>query len=194
MLLTKKNLSLLLSLLFFTSLLFSELSPEQLKMIEQLPPDQRAGILEKMETASALQDEVEQAFDDNPSLVKKPELRDFKEEDDYCPDCIYGFNFFQFSPSSFSPVNDTPVDSSYILGPGDKLVVDFYGANVENIESTVNREGKIILPFIGPVNFLGMTFEQASKYLETKVQTELIGTEVSLSIKEVRSIGIYLLG
>ena len=39
-----------------------------------------------------------------------------------------------------------------------------------------------------------MTFEQASKHLETKVKTELIGTEASLSIKEVRSIGVYLLG
>ena len=53
-------------------------------------------------------------------------------------------------------------------------------------------EGKVILPLIGPINFLGMSFDQASRYLENKVKTELIGTD-ALSIKEIRSIGVYLL-
>ena len=181
-------------LLYFIGISFADISPDQLKMLEQLPPDQRLNIMEKMESASALQDEIDESFEDTTSLIRKPELRNFEEEENFCSECIYGYNFFQFAPSSFAPVDDTPVDSSYVLGPGDVLTVNFYGSNTENFEVAINREGKIILPLLGPVNFLGMTFGQATKFLENKVASELIGTEATLSIKKVRSISVYLLG
>ena len=57
----------------------------------------------------------------------------------------------------------------------------------------MNREGVVVLPMIGPVNLLGMTFNEASEYLTKKVAAELIGTEINLA-KKVRSIGVYVLG
>jgi len=179
---------------YFVGTLSAEVSEQQLRMLEQLPPDQRASVMEKMEGVSDLQEEIEETFDDKTSLIEKPELKNLEDEEEYCTDCIYGYNFFQFAPSTFALANDTPVDASYILGPGDVLSVNFFGANVKNVEVIINREGKIVLPLVGAVNFLGMTFSQASKLLSNKVKTELTGTEVNLSIKEVRSIGVYLLG
>lgn len=185
----------LLFIACFSSLIFpADLPPEQLAMLEKLPPDQRASIMEKMGSATALQGEIEKAFEEVVSLVKKPELRDFEDEEDYCADCIYGFNFFQYSPSTFAPADDTPVNSSYSMGPGDKLLVSFYGANEKRYEVDVNREGNVVLPFIGPVNLTGMTYAEASKFLKEKVKKELIGTEINLSIREVRSVGVYVLG
>jgi protein involved in polysaccharide export with SLBB domain len=185
----------LLFIACFSSLIFpADLPPEQLAMLEKLPPDQRASIMEKMGSATALQGEIEKAFEEVVSLIKKPELRDFEDEEDYCADCIYGFNFFQYSPSTFAPADDTPVNSSYSMGPGDKLLVSFYGANEKRYEVDVNREGNVVLPFIGPVNLTGMTYAEASKFLKEKVKKELIGTEINLSIREVRSVGVYVLG
>ena len=172
----------------------AEISPQQMQMLEQLAPDQRDSIMLKMENASSLQNEIDEAFDQSSSLIKKPELEDFKDEEDYCEDCIYGYNFFKFSPSTFAPSNDTPVNSSYILGPGDELEINYYGSSDNRVKATINREGKIILPEIGPVNFLGMSFKDATEYLNNKVKTELIGVEVNLSLQQVRSIGVYILG
>ena len=186
------TLFIILSSTFFPQEL--DLGPDQLAMLETLPPDQRASILEKMTTASALQGQIEEAFEEVISLVEKPELRDFEDEADYCSDCIYGFNFFQFSPSTFAPADDTPVNSSYSVGPGDKLLVSFYGGNEKKAEVDVNREGKVVLPFLGPVSLTGMTYGEASKFLKEKVKSELIGTEVNLSIREVRSVGVYIFG
>ena len=172
----------------------AEITPEQQKLLDQLAPDQRDSVMLKMESAATLEEEIEEAFDDSSTLIKKPELRDLEEDENYCDECIYGFNFFKLSPSTFSPLNETPVNSSYILGPGDELEINFYGTTDKKIRATINREGEIVLPLIGPVNFLGMTFENATKYLSNKVKTELIGTDVSLSIRKVRSIGVYVLG
>jgi protein involved in polysaccharide export with SLBB domain len=192
---TKKLKYSLLSFLITLPLLIkSEISPDQMTLIEQLPPDQRANILEKMETASSLKEEIDEKFDLASSLTIKPELKDLEDSEDYCADCIYGFNFFKYSPTTFAPVDNTPVSSEYILGPGDKLIVNFFGSEDEEVEVFINREGKIILPFIGPINLIGKTFKQASTFLSKKVETELIGTEVDISLSEVRSIGIYILG
>jgi len=183
--------------LFIISLslnLVSEISADKMLMLEQLPPDQRSNIMEKMESASSLQSEIEEKFEAANSLTLKPELKDLEDSEDYCPECIYGFNFFQYSPSTFAPVDNTPVTPNYVLGPGDKIVVNFYGSKEMEVTSVLNREGKLVLPLIGPINFLGMTYKEASDYLSRKVQTELIGTDVDMSLSEIRSIGIYILG
>ncbi len=172
----------------------SELTPEQLKMIETLPPDQRSNVIDKMQSASDLNTEIEEKFEEATSLSLKPELKDLEDFEDYCPDCIYGFNFFLYSPTTFAPVDNTPITPSYILGPGDKIIVNFYGSEEKKVESFINREGKLLLPFIGPVNFLGLTYEQASALLTKRVQQELIGVDVDMSIGEIRSIGVYILG
>ena len=190
----KLKSSLFFILFYFSSVPMAEISPQQMQMLEQLAPDQRESIMLKMENASSLQNEIDEAFDESSSLIKKPELEDFKDEEDYCEDCIYGYNFFKFSPSTFAPSNDTPVNSSYILGPGDELEINYYGSSDDRVKATINREGKIILPEIGPVNFLGMSFKDATEYLNNKVKTELIGVEVNLSLQQVRSIGVYILG
>ncbi len=186
--------SLIFSIALMSFSLTAEITPDQMIMIEQLPPDQRTSIIEKMETADSLRDEIEETFDEELSLMKKPELKDLEEDEDYCPECIYGFNFFQYSPTTFAPVDNTPVTANYILGPGDKILVNFYGSKEKKVEATISREGKVVLPFIGPVNFLGLTYEKATKLLVKTVETELIGTSVDMSLSKLRSIGVYILG
>ena len=190
----KKAFSILIASFSITTFANQEISPEQIAMLETLPPDQRASIMEKMTTADALAGEIQEAFEEVTSLVKKPELQNFENEEDYCSDCIYGFNFFKFSPSTFAPADDTPVNSSYSLGPGDKLLVSYYGGNEKKYEVDVNREGKIVLPLIGPVSITGMTYGEAKAFLKEKVRSELIGTDINISIREVRSVGVYVLG
>lgn len=184
-----------LTFLFSTSLnILPEISAEQKILLEELPPDQRENIMQKMDSASSLQSEIEEAFQEGSNLTLKPELKNLEDSENYCSECIYGFNFFQYSPTTFAPVDNSPVTPDYVLGPGDKLVVNFYGSQERRVDVIVSREGKIVLPFVGPVNFLGMTYDEASNFLSKKVETELIGTNVDMSLSEVRSIGVYILG
>ena len=191
---SKIAFALLISIFPYSVIGQDDLPPEQLAMLEQLPPDQRESIKEKLRVATGLQGEIEQAFEEVISLVKKPELKDLKDQDGYCSECIYGFNFFQFSPSTFAPSDDTPINSSYSMGPGDKLLVNYYGSDEKTEEVFVNREGIVVLPLLGPVNVTGMTYGEASKYIQDKAKSELIGTQINISIREVRSVGGYVLG
>ncbi len=194
MLLKIQKHSIFFVLVILTLSLRAELSPDQMLMLEQLPPDQRDNIMQKMESVDSLQEEIKEKFEANSSITLKPELKDLEESEEYCPECIYGYNFFQYSPTTFAPVDNTPITPNYLLGPGDELSVNFYGSQEREVKVVINREGKVILPFIGAVNFLGMTYKEANSYLSKKVQKELIGTEVDMSLNQIRSIGVYVLG
>lgn len=184
--------------LSLSSLIFSQIPERQLEMLQQLPPDQRASILDKMETSQGLIDELDEFFEKESSLVRRPELpvdeekEKFKFED--CEDCIYGYEYFKFSPTTFAPIDNSPVPSDYIIGPGDLLSISLYGNENIETEQYVSRKGEVFIPKLGPVLLVGYTFDEASNILNKKVNQALIGTEISVTLKELRSINVYLLG
>ena len=170
------------------------LDADQKALLDTLPPDQRASILGKMNQAQQIEDELEEVYQSDSTLIQRPDLNDEEEEIPDCKDCVFGYEFFKYSPSTFAPVSTIPISSDYILGPGDKLQINLFGNSNREAESFVSREGLVFLPNLGPVNVIGLTFEDATKLIKNKVKTELIGTEVSISLKQLRSMNIYLLG
>ena len=171
----------------------ADLSAEQQALLESLPADQRDGIMSKIQRAQGLQEEIEDAFEEKETLVQRPELEEL-DEDEVCLDCIYGYDFFKYSPTTFAPIQNSPVSSSYILGPGDKLRINYFGNEESQNESYISREGFVILPLIGPVNLIGLTFEEATAYIKKQVSQKLIGIDVTISLSELRSISVFILG
>jgi protein involved in polysaccharide export with SLBB domain len=184
---------LILFLSLFSSLNFSAVTEEQQMLLDQLPPDQRGTILNKMNQASDLKEELDEKFENPETLVLKPDL----EEDKLlskCPDCIFGYDFFQFSPTTFAQASNITVPPDYVIGPGDKLKVTLYGNRDETKSSYLSRDGVIEVPEIGPVNLAGLSFKEATQLLKQRVSSELIGTNVYVSLEELRSISVFLLG
>jgi protein involved in polysaccharide export with SLBB domain len=190
-----KNLKLILSIVFFFSpFIFSELSDSQLALLEDLPPDQRASLEQKMNDQQELTNDIDDAFEEESYLRDRPELDKLYNNDDYCEDCIYGYNLFKYSPTTFAPANNIPLSDNYTLGPGDKLEVVFYGSQNQTIETLINRNGFIVIPDLGPINISGLTFLNANKLISEKVEQEMIGVKVSIAALELRSISVYILG
>ena len=190
-----KNKYIFLAFLLFLIPLkgFAKITDEQKMLLEGLPPDQRASIIEKMDMMAQAQGELDEIFEDPNTLIRRPEL-DADEEEDKCPECIYGYNFFEYAPTTFAPTESMPISSDYVLGPGDMLEIFLYGNDEDEATAFISRTGEIFVPYIGPVNLLGLTFEQANELLKTRVAAELIGTEISIALKELRSITVYFLG
>jgi len=172
---------------------FAKITDEQKLLLEGLPPDQRASIVEKMDMMSQAQGELDEIFEDPNTLIRRPEL-DEDTDVQKCEECIYGFDFFEYAPTTFAPTDSIPISSDYILGPGDSLEIYLYGNDEDETVAFISRTGEIFIPYLGPVNLLGLTFEQANELLKTRVKAELIGTEISIALKELRSITVYFLG
>ena len=190
----KKFILVFTCLSFMGSSLFSAVTSEQKAMLEKLPPDQRAVMEEKMKESTELSKDIEEAFSRDSLLLERPELSEDEEEIIKCEECIYGYDLFRFSPSTFAPANIVPVSFSYILGPGDELTVSFYGSNEDSMTGFIKRDGTFNLPLLGPVNLAGFTFAEAQEFLKKRIKEELIGTEISINLKRLRSITVYVLG
>jgi polysaccharide biosynthesis/export protein len=108
----------------------------------------------------------------------------------------FGYDLFEGVPSTFAPVSDIQVPMDYTVGPGDRLVIQLYGTNTASAgyELTVERDGRVNFPKLGPIMVSGMSFDQARSTIEQRVAQQLIGSHVSVTMGDLRSIRVFVLG
>lgn len=106
----------------------------------------------------------------------------------------FGYDLFSESPSTFAPVTDVPVPSDYIVGPGDQLLVQLYGSQNRSLRLTVDRDGRVNFPELGPIAVAGQRFNAVAASLESRVSRQMIGVRGSVSMGDTRSIRVFVLG
>ena len=132
-----------LNVLFFSNLFVAaqsnvKIDERQNALLETLPPDQRESIMKKMRQANELQSDLEEAFEEGSIITERPDKKILTEteEAEYLKesrDWIYGYEQFQTSPTTFAPTSSIPIPTDFLLGPGDKINIQYYGN--ENILS-----------------------------------------------------------
>lgn len=106
----------------------------------------------------------------------------------------FGYEIFESDLTSFDPTMTGPVPPDYVLGPGDMVRVQLFG-NVNGIyEFDVTRDGILNLPEIGPVTVAGLPFSEFRADVNRRVQEMLIGTQVSVTMGQLRNIRVFVLG
>jgi polysaccharide export outer membrane protein len=106
----------------------------------------------------------------------------------------FGYDLFEGVPSTFAPVSDIQVPMDYVVGPGDRLNVQLYGNEPATYVLTVGRDGRINFPKLGPIVVSGMSFDRARAVIEDRVKQQLIGSRVSVTMGDLRSIRVFVLG
>lgn len=106
----------------------------------------------------------------------------------------YGYDLFAGSPSTFAPATDSPVPANYLLGVGDTLEIQIYGKENKNYTLQVDREGLIVIPSMSPLNVAGLTFSEAKAFISAEISKYLIGVESHVSMGQLRSMRIFVLG
>ncbi len=106
----------------------------------------------------------------------------------------FGYDLFERQRSAFQPRDDVPVPTGYVVGPGDSVNVQLFGNQNDEFFLTVNRDGIINFPGIGPINVSGLTFDALRDTINTRVSEQLIGVRASITLGELRSIRVFVLG
>jgi len=142
---------------------FSDITAAQEDLLLKLPPDQRVSVEAKMYKSNEMEEELDKIFSKDSFLVERPD-EDEDEDIKKCEECIFGYNIFKYSPSTFAPANIVPVSSTYALGPGDILTVNLYGSQKASKTAVISRDGTFDLPVMGSVGLAGLTFSEAKYY------------------------------
>ncbi|RTE86054.1 MULTISPECIES: SLBB domain-containing protein [Gammaproteobacteria] len=106
----------------------------------------------------------------------------------------FGYNVFAGRPTTFAPVNNAPVPGSYRLGVGDTVMVQLYGQESISHSLVVDREGRITIPRLGPLTVAGLSYNELKELVRNQVSTRMIGMQAAVSMGELRSMQIFVLG
>lgn len=114
---------------------------------------------------------------------------------------IFGFKLFHNRELDFNPSLNIPTPQGYIVGSGDQLLIDVYGASQESFDVTVSPEGRILIPNAGPIQVGGSSIEAATARLKSslsRIYSGLSGSNPSTFIQvrlgDIRSIKVSMVG
>ena len=107
----------------------------------------------------------------------------------------FGQDMFVDAPNAFIPEFNIPVPVDYVLGPGDTLFVQLSGKAFKEHTLTIDRDGLLLFPGIGPIPVTGLSFQEFKNMLQTRVEKQLLGMNVAhITLGELRSHQVFILG
>jgi protein involved in polysaccharide export with SLBB domain len=114
---------------------------------------------------------------------------------------IFGYKLFHNRNLDFNPSLNLPTPQNYIIGAGDQLLIDVYGASQQSFDLTVSPEGRILIPNLGPVQVGGSSIEAASSRLKSslgRIYSGLLGSNpnsfIQVRLGNIRSIKVSMVG
>ncbi len=172
--------------IFFT--IFSITQEIDEEYLETLPEEIREDVIDKIKADEELDKPVYRRA--SSSMIDKDyeELKDIEESE------IFGKKFFDTIQSSFMPINDPNLDNNYVLDFGDVLEIQIIGQ--ENLMDSyeIKRDGSVNIPDIGMVYIAGLSLQDASELIKSKVEQSFIGTKAFVSLTNIRDISILVSG
>ena len=94
----------------------------------------------------------------------------------------------------FAIADDAQVPEDYLLGLGDQIIIQYYGAESGEFVLNIDRTGAILLPKIGPINLNGLNFDEAKQLIRSRVNNQLVGVNATISIGKTKNINIFIAG
>lgn len=107
---------------------------------------------------------------------------------------IFGHDIFRSKDLSFEPNMNIATPANYILGPGDEVLIDIYGASQSSNKYIVSPDGTIVVDKIGPIAVSGLTVTQAQARVKSKVGVHYQSSSIKLSIGQTRTVLVNILG
>ncbi len=107
----------------------------------------------------------------------------------------FGHDVFRV-PQDAEPVTalDFPVPGDYRIGPGDTVNIQLFGKENQYYSLQVARDGTLAFPGMGFITVAGLSFDELKRDIQERVKRQFIGVEAHVTMGELRSIRVFVLG
>lgn len=107
---------------------------------------------------------------------------------------IFGHDVFNNQNLTFESSMNLATPQNYVLGPGDVVNVDVWGASEENVSETISPDGTITIQSIGVIQLGGLSVSQAKSRLKQVLGPRYQGSKIDLTLGQTRTITVSVMG
>ncbi len=107
---------------------------------------------------------------------------------------VFGRDIFNKKLLSFEPNMNIATPQNYVLGPGDQVIVDIYGASQKSQQLEVSPDGVIVVDGYGPIQVGGLSVSAAQKKLRSTLGSRYKSSSLQMSVGQTRSLMVNVMG
>ena len=107
---------------------------------------------------------------------------------------VFGRDIFNNKSLTFEPQMNIATPQNYVLGPGDQLIIDIFGASQESLKLTVSPDGDVTIPEYGPVHVSGLSVTAAQSRIRSRLGEYYQSSDIKTSLGQTRSIMVNVMG
>ncbi|SNS55639.1 protein involved in polysaccharide export, contains SLBB domain of the beta-grasp fold [Ekhidna lutea] len=114
---------------------------------------------------------------------------------------LFASDIFTSVKPSFEPLLNIPTPVDYVLGPGDEIIIDVFGASEVTYQQIISPDGNILIEGVGPIPLANIDIEMAKNRILNRLSIIFSGlkgrnpnTFLQLSLGKVRSIKVNVVG
>ena len=107
---------------------------------------------------------------------------------------VFGRDIFNKEDLTFEPVMNIATPQTYVVGPGDEVKVDIYGASQKSSTYTVSPDGDIVVEDYGPINISGLTVRQANARIRSTLGSRYSSSSIKMTLGQTRTITVNVMG
>jgi protein involved in polysaccharide export with SLBB domain len=146
---------------------------------------------EKQENLLLMQSELSGTFFPTDTLELLTMLQNEREKN---RKKVFGRDIFNNENLSFEPNMNIATPQNYVLGPGDAVNIDIYGASQKSINETISPDGDVVIEGIGPVQLAGLSVSAANARLRSVLGPRYSSSRVKLTVGQTKTVIVNVLG
>jgi polysaccharide biosynthesis/export protein len=105
----------------------------------------------------------------------------------------FGYDLFSSRMATSQIFDNVPVSADYIVGAGDELNVLLWGRINRTFRLSVQRDGTVLVPQVGPLPVVGLSFAQTQKLIESQIDA-IEGVQSDVTMGRLKTIQVFTIG
>ena len=107
---------------------------------------------------------------------------------------VFGRDIFNNTSLTFEPAMNIATPQNYVIGPGDNIKLDIYGASQKSDIYTVSPDGDITVEGYGPIHVSGMSVSRAQAHLRSTLGSRYSSSSIKIGLGQTRTIIVNIMG
>ena len=140
------------------------------------------------------QEEVGIVDDDKPTDEDAAGQDLTEKMDDKNAKKVFGRNIFSSQNLTFAPSQNIATPTNYLLGAGDDVTINIWGASQQTIQQTITPDGYIVVSGVGPIRLAGLTVGKAKETIRARLGQTYADCQFDLSVADLRSMQVQVMG